>query len=98
MLYKSIKTKYIVVVVVVVTMNFVVWMPKREPKSNIDDDPNWVYCTRLNDNRMHLKYNCCGLKRQGRVNWMKHHFTSDYNNIAPCLNVLRMWEKVFLST
>ena len=47
-------------------------------------DPTWEHYSRVNDNRMHVKCNYCGLERWGGINRMKHHLAGDHDNVAPC--------------
>lgn len=70
-------------------------MHKKRFKFKISDDLSWVCCTRVNDNKMHLKYNYFPLERQGRVNRMKHCFAGDHNNIAPCTKCPKNVRKSF---
>ena len=57
--------------------------PLKKKGSNVGD-PIWEHCSRINDNRMNLKCNYCGLERWGGINRMKHHLAGDHNNVAPC--------------
>ena len=40
--------------------------PLKKKGSNVGD-PIWEHCSRINDNKMNLKCNYCGLERWGEI-------------------------------
>ena len=66
------------------------------------NDPTWEHCSRVNDSRMHVKYNYCGLERWGGINRIKHHLAGDHDNVAPCTkcpeNVRELFIKILRET
>ena len=53
-------------------------------KQKKNEDPTWDHCSRVGDNRMHLKCNYCGLDKWGGVSRMKHHFAGTHLDVTPC--------------
>ncbi|GAB2216006.1 hypothetical protein Droror1_Dr00023773 [Drosera rotundifolia] len=54
---------------------------KKAHKSTAKDEPAWKHYSRINDTRLYLKCNNCGLQRWGGITRMKHHFVGDHDNV-----------------